>query len=73
MPEKQAFTATPTMMGAVGSTATASGQGAIGTQIAADGTVVTPMMQTLGITGERYATQGDPNAPITVVEFSDYG
>lgn len=34
---------------------------------------VTPSMAKLGIDGERYATLGDPNAPITVVEFSDYG
>lgn len=34
---------------------------------------VTASMTKLGIDGERYATLGDPNAPITVVEFSDYG
>ena len=34
---------------------------------------VTPMMQELELTGEPFATAGDPNAPITVVEFSDYG
>lgn len=34
---------------------------------------VTPIMQTLALTGEQYAADGDPNAPITVIEFSDYG
>lgn len=34
---------------------------------------VTASMAKLKIDGERYATLGDPNAPITVVEFSDYG
>lgn len=34
---------------------------------------VTASMAKLKIDGERYATLGDPNAPITVVEYSDYG
>lgn len=34
---------------------------------------VTASMEQLKIDGERYAALGDPNAPITVVEFSDYG
>jgi protein-disulfide isomerase len=34
---------------------------------------VTASMAKLEIDGERYATLGDPNAPITVVEYSDYG
>ncbi|HEY0607095.1 MAG TPA: hypothetical protein VGD58_29520 [Herpetosiphonaceae bacterium] len=34
---------------------------------------VTASMAKLEIDGERYAALGDPNAPITVVEFSDYG
>lgn len=34
---------------------------------------VTPSMATLNITGERYSTLGDPNAPVTMIEFSDYG
>lgn len=34
---------------------------------------VTASMAKLNIDGERYAALGDPNAPITVVEFSDYG
>lgn len=34
---------------------------------------VTPMMARLGLSGERHATLGDPAAPLTMVEFSDYG
>ena len=34
---------------------------------------VTAMMESLRLAGERFATAGDPNAPITVVEFSDFG
>ena len=34
---------------------------------------VTPSMAQLGIAGERYATLGDPNAPLTIVEYSDFG
>lgn len=34
---------------------------------------VTASMEQLKIDGERYAALGDPSAPITVVEFSDYG
>ena len=34
---------------------------------------VTAMMESLRLAGERFATSGDPDAPITVVEFSDFG
>ena len=34
---------------------------------------VTPIMRKLELTGEPYATLGDPHAPMTVIEFSDYG
>jgi len=34
---------------------------------------VTPSMALLQLDGERYAAMGDPAAPITIVEFSDYG
>lgn len=34
---------------------------------------VTASMAQIQVTGERYATLGDPNAPITIVEFSDFG
>jgi protein-disulfide isomerase len=34
---------------------------------------ITESMAKLNIDGERYATLGDPKAPITIVEFSDYG
>lgn len=34
---------------------------------------ITPTMAELRLGGERYATLGDPNAPLTIVEFTDYG
>lgn len=34
---------------------------------------VTPIMQELAVAGEPFATEGDPNAPLTIIEFSDYG
>ncbi len=34
---------------------------------------VTAIMAQLGLAGEPYAADGDPNAPLTVVEFSDFG
>ncbi|MCG8349100.1 MAG: DsbA family protein, partial [Chloroflexales bacterium] len=34
---------------------------------------ITPSMAQLAIDGERFATMGDPAAPVTIVEFSDYG
>ena len=34
---------------------------------------VTAIMAQLGLAGEPYAVDGDPNAPLTVVEFSDFG
>jgi hypothetical protein len=34
---------------------------------------VTAIMETLELSGEQFAADGDPNAPITVIEFSDYG
>ncbi len=34
---------------------------------------VTPMMAKLDLTGEPFAAEGDPKAPLTVVEFSDFG
>lgn len=42
------------------------------TALAEDGPVTATMAQ-LGIAGEAYATLGDPNAPLTVVEYSDFG
>lgn len=33
----------------------------------------TAMMVDLGMAGEPFSASGDPSAPITVVEFSDYG
>lgn len=34
---------------------------------------ITPIMAQLQLDGERFATLGDPNAPLTMIEFSDYG
>jgi protein-disulfide isomerase len=34
---------------------------------------VTPIMARLELSGEAYAIAGDPDAPITVIEFSDFG
>ncbi len=34
---------------------------------------VTPIMAELQLSGERYAALGDPAAPITMVEVSDFG
>ena len=34
---------------------------------------VTTVMAELNLSGEPYAVEGDPNAPLTVVEFSDFG
>ncbi len=39
----------------------------------ADAAPVTEMMGSLRLAGERFASAGDPDAPITVVEFSDFG
>ncbi len=40
--------------------------------LTADGPVTASMAQ-LNLSAEPYATLGDPNAPITVVEFADFG
>lgn len=42
------------------------------TPVASEGPITTSMA-TLQIGGERYATLGDPAAPLTLVEFSDFG
>lgn len=34
---------------------------------------ITASMAQLQLDGEQYATLGDPNAPVTMIEFSDYG
>lgn len=34
---------------------------------------VTPSMAGLQISGERYAALGDPAAPVTMIEVSDFG
>jgi hypothetical protein len=39
----------------------------------ADVAPVTAVMEELGLEGEQFAAIGDPNAPLTVIEFSDYG
>ena len=53
--------------------ATASGEPQATAVAGLPGGPVTAIMERLKLTGEPYATQGDPNAPLTVVEFSDYG
>jgi protein-disulfide isomerase len=35
--------------------------------------LVTPSMAELHLSGEEFSTLGDPEAPITMVEFSDFG
>jgi protein-disulfide isomerase len=45
---------------------------AAATAVVSDGPM-TASMATLQIGGERYATLGDPAAPITLVEYSDFG
>ncbi len=47
--------------------------GAAATATMDENGAVTATMADLGIGGERYAALGDPNAPITIVEYSDYG
>lgn len=61
-----------TSAGAASPAATATAATAEPTPQPSDGPI-TASMAKLNIDGERYATLGDPNAPITVVEFSDYG
>ena len=51
-------------------TATTSGTAGAG---AGDGAPVTPVMAKLGLSGERFQAIGDPRAPLTMIEFSDYG
>lgn len=35
--------------------------------------ITTASMAQLGISAEPYATLGDPNAPVTIIEFTDFG
>jgi protein-disulfide isomerase len=67
-------TVTPAQIAQNGSTAVpadATATAAI-TPTPSDGPI-TESMAMLRLGGERYATLGDPNAPITIVEYSDYG
>ena len=43
------------------------------TPVRSGGGPVTPMMARLDLTGESVSALGNPRAPMTVVEFSDYG
>ncbi len=53
-------------------TATSSAPAVGATTLAQHGPV-TATMEALGIAGEPHAVLGDPNAPLTVVEYSDFG
>ena len=63
----EAMTPTPEMA----SEATSS----VATTVGADSNFapVTAIMEKLGVKGEQFAALGDPNAPVTMIEFSDYG
>lgn len=54
-------------------TATAAPPTATPGIVATDDGPVTPSMAELGLAAEPYAAMGDPEAPITVVEFADFG
>lgn len=64
--------ATPTDQPADASATTPDDAGTDTAALAAEGSV-TPSMAELGIAGERYAVLGNPDAPITIVEYSDFG
>lgn len=53
--------------------ATAASAGQSGAVSGTSKAPVTAIMSKLGITGEPFSAQGDPQAPLTVIEFSDYG
>jgi hypothetical protein len=38
-----------------------------------DAAPATASMESLGLSGEHFAAAGDPGAPVTVIEFSDFG
>lgn len=69
---KQSVTATSPSAVAVAPASTAAAMPATAAS-ATDAPPVTAMMAQLKLAGEPYATVGDPSAPLTVVEFSDYG
>ncbi len=57
----------PPTVSTVGATAS------IAAEAARPAGIVTASMRELGITGEAWASEGNPQAAVTVVEFSDYG
>lgn len=67
----QSTTGSPAAAGASTNPAAASATAASTTE-QTDGPV-TPTMARLLIGGERHAAMGDPDAPLTIVEYSDYG
>ncbi|PMP78297.1 MAG: disulfide bond formation protein DsbA, partial [Chloroflexus aggregans] len=46
---------------------------AVPTPLITDSGVLTVSMAQLGLSAEPYAILGDPNAPVTIVEFTDFG
>lgn len=46
---------------------------AVPTPLITDSGVLTASMARLGLSAEPYAVLGDPNAPVTIVEFTDFG
>lgn len=71
-PSPVAPTATPSLVPATVLAVTPEPTSTPGVVMTEDGPV-TASMARLQLTAEPYAVLGDPNAPITVVEFSDFG
>ena len=68
----EAVDETPTVE-AVSTVGTNVSEGSTAVVDDADVAPITAVMEELGLEGEQFAAIGDPNAPLTVIEFSDYG